>query len=67
MENSFKIGFIIFDVVSLVFGVFFLIYGLNYFNNEFNRIEENCKNYFNVDSCKICDYDGKLIALPELK
>lgn len=66
MENSFKIGFIIFDVVFLVFGVFVLIYGLNYFNNEFNRIEENCKNYFNVDSCEFVRYNGEFIALPEI-
>ena len=35
--------------------------------SENKRIKENCKIIFGVDSCKICNYDGKLIALPELK
>lgn len=38
---------------------------LSYTHNEFNRIEENCKNYFNVDSCEFVRYNGEFIALPD--
>ena len=66
-ENIFKFFYLFFNICFLIFSVFVLIYGSYYINSDFNRIEENCKNYFNVDSCVFVCYNGELVALPDLE
>ena len=60
---------ICFFLIFLVVLFSFLVsdYVLSYGYNEFNRIKENCKTYFNVDYCEIYRNGSEYIALPDLK
>lgn len=60
-NGSYRIGFLIVEIISLVFKIFIMLYSINFFlkglkkkleNDEYNEIEFLIKDYYNYYKCK---------------